>query len=89
MKEENPFKYSTEVALKKIEQHKQAVNKLEEYTSKADSTNRFRNRMLNLLEKTNERVTLDRPFLIQEKMSVIIAQADKMDSRNNSAEFRT
>lgn len=28
--------------------------------------------MLLLLEKTNERVTLDRPFLIEEKMQVII-----------------
>ena len=33
--------------------------------------------MFELLEKTNERVKLDRPFLIREKMQVIMIDSEK------------
>lgn len=34
--------------------------------------------MFELLEKTNERVQLDRPFLIREKMQVIMVDSEKV-----------
>ena len=75
MKDQNPFEYSYQKALKKIKLHERNREKLSEFTTSADN-NRFKNRMLKLLERTNERVTLDRPFLIQEKMAVIMREND-------------
>ena len=36
--------------------------------------------MFDVLEKTNERVQLDRPFLIREKMQVIMLDSEKQDT---------
>ena len=47
---------------------------------------RFRNKIFALLQKTNERVHLDRPFLIREKMQVIMHDAESGRSLRASPE---
>lgn len=42
----------------------------------------FRSKMFDLLEKTNQRVQLDRPFLIREKMQVIMVDSEKQTPKN-------
>lgn len=44
----------------------------------------FRNKMFELLEKTNQRVQLDRPFLIKEKMQVIMIDSENHSPRNTA-----
>ncbi|MFO0118406.1 MAG: hypothetical protein ACK521_12615 [bacterium] len=51
---------------------------MKEFTSNPDEKRRVRSRMMHLLEKTNERITLDRQFLISEKMDVIIKEVQPM-----------
>jgi hypothetical protein len=45
---------------------------------KKEGEGSLRNKMFELLEKTNERVQLDRPFLIREKMQVIMVDSEKV-----------
>lgn len=44
----------------------------------------FRNKMFELLEKTNQRVQLDRPFLIKEKMQVIMIDSENHSPKNTA-----
>lgn len=46
--------------------------------NKKEGEGSLRNKMFELLEKTNERVQLDRPFLIREKMQVIMVDSEKV-----------
>ena len=43
----------------------------------------FRNKMFEMLQKTNQRVQLDRPFLIREKMQVIMLDSEKNSPKSN------
>lgn len=55
--------------------------------TKKDKESSFRNKMFELLEKTNERVHLDRPFLIREKMQVILLDSEKQTPTQDKAEI--
>ena len=54
--------------------------------NKKNKENSLRNKMFDLLEKTNERVQLDRPFLIREKMQVIMVDSEKVVPTGPKAE---
>jgi uncharacterized FlgJ-related protein len=61
-----------------MEQHLKSSKKLAEITNPGDDKKHLRSRMMHLLEKTNERITLDRQFLISEKMDVIIKEGQPL-----------
>ena len=78
VKHSDPLKYYTQKAEKKMAIHNESYKKLKELTkSKNNESTQFRNKMFEVLEKTNERVQLDRPFLIREKMQVIMLDSEK------------
>ena len=59
--------------------HDESFKKLMKLTeNKKEGEGSLRNKMFELLEKTNERVQLDRPFLIREKMQVIMVDSEKV-----------
>lgn len=79
IKHSDPLKYYIQKAKKKIEIHDESYKKIRALTKSKEGTNEstFRNKMFEILEKTNERVQLDRPFLIREKMQVIMLDSEK------------
>ena len=83
VKHSDPLKYYSLKAKKKLEIHDESYKKLKQLTRSQkggggnNDQTQFRNKMFEVLEKTNERVQLDRPFLIREKMQVIMLDSEK------------
>ena len=50
--------------------------------SEQGNDNEFRSKMFEMIQKTNERVQLDRPFLIREKMQVIMVDSEQVKDHN-------
>ena len=77
VKHSDPLAYYGVKQKKKLEIHDESYAKLRKLTHrKASKETEFRNQMFELIEKTNERVQLDRPFLIHEKMQVIMQDSN-------------
>lgn len=75
VKRHDPLQYYNMKMDKKMPIHDESFKKLIKLTKK-DKEGSFSNKMFELLEKTNERVHLDRPFLIREKMQVIMLDSE-------------
>ena len=93
IKHSNPLKYYSLKQKKKLEIHDQSYKNLRKLTKGKRSAQEvgsddkagedgssFSNKIFELLEKTNERVSLDRPFLIREKMQVIMIDSEKLEN---------
>jgi len=87
VKHSDPLRYYSMKAQKKLAIHDESFKKLMVLTdNKKNKEGSLRNKMFDLLEKTNERVQLDRPFLIREKMQVIMVDSDKVSPTGVKAE---
>lgn len=72
MKRKDPLKYYGDKASKKREILNESTKKLLKITGSINN-----DRLNDILDKTNQRVQLDRGFLIREKMQVIIIDSEK------------
>ena len=100
VKHSDPLKYYELKQKKKLEIHDQSYNNLRKLTKGKKSDHEvtgedkeegssFQNKIFELLEKTNERVQLDRPFLIREKMQVIMIDSEKQNKNRSLGKVRT
>ena len=76
-KRNDPLHYFDVKTKKKLLLHEESTKKLAELTGQISDKKSFRSQICELLNKTNERVQLDRPFLIREKMQVIMIDSEK------------
>lgn len=76
MKRNDPLKYFDEKFKRKMSIHDESSRKLAALTGQVHDAKSFRTEITDLLNKTNERVQLDRPFLIREKMQVIMVDSE-------------
>ena len=76
-KRNDPLHYFDVKTKKKLLVHAESAKKLAEVTGQLTDKKSFRSQICELLDKTNERVLLDRPFLIREKMQVIMIDSER------------